>query len=429
MAPPAAALLGRKKLSFSVQGVCMSPLIRNNIDPSNPLYYAPPRLRQPGLEPPPERPDDESHGALVPSSAGSTPVRLEPESLPRRQSRVFEEAVSRAIQEQLESDLMHVPSALNRRDGRLWGVVARFALAAAAAAVIALILVTVVPIARSPAKPGDDGPSLAARWQSFKASLFPAPQRKPVSTLVVNDSSGGVNETLQLGISVSAPSAGASVTLRGLPPGARLTAGKRIGVGEWRVPAQEISAVAVIPPDDYTGQVTVAAELRGDDGEALVGSSVHLAWASASLTTAGTTAMPQQVLALAPSSTVVAPTVVAPSVAAPTVMAPTGATPPLPVVRNLDPREISSFLNRAQDLIAAGDLQSARLLLRRAAEAQNARAAFALAQTYDPAVLKQYGASAPPAEVATARNWYERARDWGSPDAQRQLDALEALAR
>jgi hypothetical protein len=141
------------------------------------------------------------------------------------------------------------------------------------------------------------------------------------------------------------------------------------------------------------------------------------------------TAMPQQVLALAPSSTAVAPTVVTPSVATPTVSAPAGAAPPLPVVRNLDPREIASFLTRAQDLIAAGDLQSARLLLRRAAEAQNARAAFALAQTYDPAVLKQYGASAPPAEVATARNWYERARDWGSPDAQRQLDALEALAR
>jgi hypothetical protein len=413
----------------------MSPLIRNNIDPSNPLYYAPPRLRQPGLEPPSERPDDESQGALVPSSAGSTPARLDPD-LPRRQSRAFEEAVSRAIQEQLEPDLMHAPSARNRRDGRLWGVVARFALAAAAAAVIALILVTVVPIARSPAKPGDDASSLAGRWQSFKASLFSAPLRKQASTLVVNDSSGGVNETLQLGISVSAPSAGASVTLRGLPPGARLTAGKRIGVGEWRVPAQEISAVAVIPPDDYTGQVTVAAELRGDDGEALVGSSVHLAWASASLTAASTStpqqtspaaAMPQQVLALAPSSTVVAPTVAAPSTAAPT--APAAAAPALPVVRNLDPREIASFLNRAQDLIAAGDLQSARLLLRRAAEAQNARAAFALAQTYDPAVLKQYGASAPPAEVATARNWYERAREWGSPDAQRQLDALEALAR
>jgi hypothetical protein len=337
---------------------------------------------------------------------------------------MFEEAVSRAMQEQLEPEQVHSPSFLNRQASRyaLWGVVAKFALASAAAAVIALVVVTVVPIARSPAKPGDDGPSLAARWQSLRASLFPAPLRKQVSTLVVNDSNGAVNESLQLGISVSAPSPGASVTLRGLPPGARLTAGKRIGAGEWRIPAQEISTAVVIPPDDFIGQITVAAELRGDDGEALVGSSVHLAWTPASATTASTTAMPKQALSLAPSSTAVAPAVAAPT-------APTGGAPSLPVVRSLDPREITSFLNRAQDLIAAGDLQSARLLLRRAAEAQNARAAFALAQTYDPSVLKQYGASAPPAEVATARNWYERAREWGAPDAQRQLDALEALAR
>jgi TPR repeat protein len=100
-----------------------------------------------------------------------------------------------------------------------------------------------------------------------------------------------------------------------------------------------------------------------------------------------------------------------------------------PVVRTLEPREVASFLSRAQDLISSGDLQSARLLLRRAAEAQNARAAFALAQTYDPIVLKRFGASAPTADVAAARSWYEKAREWGAPDAQRQLDALDTFAR
>ena len=69
----------------------MSPLIRNNIDPSNPLYYAPPRMRQPIVEPRPERSEDE--GALVPSGGGPTPVRLgaPPEDQPRRQSRIFED--------------------------------------------------------------------------------------------------------------------------------------------------------------------------------------------------------------------------------------------------------------------------------------------------------------------------------------------------
>jgi hypothetical protein len=411
----------------------MSPLIRNNLDPSNPLYYAPPRLRQNSLETPIERPTDESQGSLVPSGTGQTPARLQEgqDEQPRRQSRIFEEAVSRALQESLEPEAVHSPSVLNHRAGRyaLWGLIVRFALAAVAAAVIALFFVTVVPFSRSPVKPGEDGTSMASIWQSLKTSLFPAPQRKQASTLVVNDSSGTVNEPLQLGISVTAPSPGASVTLKGLPSGARLTAGKRIGANDWRVPAQEISAAAVIPPDDFTGQITVTAELRGDDGDALVGGSVHLAWAPAS---PGTPAMLQQPQALpTPPPPAVRPQQ-ALSPAAPSSTAPsssTAAAPPMPIVRTLDPREIASFLNRAQDLIAAGDLPSARLLLRRAAEAQNARAALALAQTYDPLVLKQYGSSAPAADVATARNWYERAREWGAPDVQRQLDALEAFAR
>ena len=99
----------------------------------------------------------------------------------------------------------------------------------------------------------------------------------------------------------------------------------------------------------------------------------------------------------------------------------------MPIVR-ISIRGDRLVLCRAQDR-PAGDLPSARLLLRRAAEAQNARAALALAQTYDPLVLKQYGSSAPAADVATARSWYERAREWGAPDVQRQLDALEAFAR
>jgi hypothetical protein len=411
----------------------MSPLIRNNLDPSNPLYYAPPRLRQNSLETPIERPADESQGSLVPSGTGQTPARLQEgqDEQPRRQSRIFEEAVSRALQESLEPEAVHSPSVLNRRAGRyaLWGLIVRFALAAVAAAVIALFFVTVVPFSRSPVKPGEDGTSMASIWQSLKTSLFPAPQRKQASTLVVNDSSGTVNEPLQLGISVTAPSPGASVTLKGLPSGARLTAGKRIGANDWRVPAQEISAAAVIPPDDFTGQITVTAELRGDDGDALVGGSVHLAWAPASQATPATLQQPQA-LPTPPPPAVRPQQALSP--AAPSSTAPsssTAAAPPMPIVRNLDPREIASFLNRAQDLIAAGDLPSARLLLRRAAEAQNARAALALAQTYDPLVLKQYGSSAPAADVATARNWYERAREWGAPDVQRQLDALEAFAR
>jgi TPR repeat protein len=104
------------------------------------------------------------------------------------------------------------------------------------------------------------------------------------------------------------------------------------------------------------------------------------------------------------------------------------AAPRAEVVRSLDPKEIAALLKRGQDLLSAGDVQSARLLLMRGAEAQNARAALLVGTTYDPARLKQIGADGPLADIAQARMWYQRAKEWGEPDAQRQLDAL-ALSR
>ena len=69
------------------------------------------------------------------------------------------------------------------------------------------------------------------------------------------------------------------------------------------------------------------------------------------------------------------------------------------------------------------------LLLQRAAEAHNARAAFELAATYDPIVIKQLGNNTARPDLALARAWYQRARDWGSPDAAKQLEALASAER
>ena len=58
------------------------------------------------------------------------------------------------------------------------------------------------------------------------------------------------------------------------------------------------------------------------------------------------------------------------------------------VTRQLDRDELASMLQRADDFIKSGDLSSARLLLRRGAEAGDARATLTLAGTFDPNVLK-----------------------------------------
>ena len=104
------------------------------------------------------------------------------------------------------------------------------------------------------------------------------------------------------------------------------------------------------------------------------------------------------------------------------------AAPQAEVVRSLDPREVAVLIKRGQDLLASGDVQSARLLLMRGAEARDARAALLVGTTYDPALLRQIGADGPWRTPRRPALWYQRAKEWGEPDAQRRLDAL-ALSR
>ena len=102
---------------------------------------------------------------------------------------------------------------------------------------------------------------------------------------------------------------------------------------------------------------------------------------------------------------------------------------PPPAQRKLDQEEIAILLKRGKDLIANGDLAAARLVLQRAANANDAEAALALGATYDPYVLralKVYGFKADP---DMARVWYEKASELGSAAAPRRLEMLTSGMR
>ena len=137
------------------------------------------------------------------------------------------------------------------------------------------------------------------------------------------------------------------------------------------------------------------------------------------------------------------------------------STPPL------DQDQIAGLLKRGGELIAAGDISLARLVLKQAAEAGNASAAFELGVTYDPFVVKELTDPAPlerdakliggaprsdeavasrwwespgwlafsgvdvsvsdlstTPDIGTAESWYQRAKDLGSSEAQGRLDGL-----
>jgi len=95
-----------------------------------------------------------------------------------------------------------------------------------------------------------------------------------------------------------------------------------------------------------------------------------------------------------------------------------------PPARRIDPDELATLLKRAKNLLAIGDITSARLLLERAADAQ-AEAALILAGTYDPQVLGAQDTRSITPDPATARLWYQKAAQLGSSDAKRRLSQLQ----
>jgi hypothetical protein len=108
---------------------------------------------------------------------------------------------------------------------------------------------------------------------------------------------------------------------------------------------------------------------------------------------------------------------------APVAVVPPAAAPSQPA-RPVDPEEVANLMQRSKTFLASGDLMSARLLLERAAELQDADAALLLAQTYDPDVLGTSDVRNTIPEPAKARAWYQKAAQLGSADAQRRLAQL-----
>ena len=88
--------------------------------------------------------------------------------------------------------------------------------------------------------------------------------------------------------------------------------------------------------------------------------------------------------------------------------------------------EIAALMARGDWLFATGDVDSARLLYERAAEAGEARAAVRLGETFDPIFLDQAHLRQGRAELGVAVFWYRRARDLGANGVASLLKSLEA---
>jgi hypothetical protein len=89
---------------------------------------------------------------------------------------------------------------------------------------------------------------------------------------------------------------------------------------------------------------------------------------------------------------------------------------------------VAAAVNRGDAMLASKDISAARGFYEYAAKAGNARAATALAETYDPAFLNRLGVIGPKPNPALAADWYRRAAALGDRKAEARLLTLATEA-
>src|SRR5262245_19562636 len=244
-----------------------------------------------------------------------------------------------------------------------------------------------------------------------------APHTSPrisVPSVVVAEPASQVRLSIQVDAVDSLPTQ-TYVLIRGLPPGVSLVGGHAIGGGSWAVPLYALRALPLNTPLGSSGRSELLVSLVTVEG-------VHLAQAST-------------VLAIGPTAMLSLPTDKGVSAEKPPAPGAQNVIPPQPepgLSSPSQPLETSAqeralaerLVAQAERYVTLGDIVSARLRFRRAADWGSAPAALRLAATYDPAELLRLQLQGVTPDRAEARKWYERARDLGAPEAQERLSKL-----
>jgi hypothetical protein len=321
------------------------------------------------------------------------------------------------------------------------------------------------------------------------ASLSPSPVPKALATrdepsitrLVVQTARGPAGEPVPLGLTLRGPADGAVVHIKGLMPGMELSAGNAVGSDAWQISATDLGDAWIAPPEGFVGSADLVAELRLSDDKIVDRQGIKIEWGPpmspepaprqfereeivAGPTIARGPTQPQSDqeeagprISAEPTGPPISPEpaprqfereeiVAGPTIAReptqpqsdqeaePTLrqydreeLAPPISTVPVP--GRLDREEIAVLLKRGKELIATGDLAAARLVLKRAADANDVEATLALAATYDPYVLQELKVYSFAADTGMARAWYEKAKQLGSAVALRRLEMLASGAR
>jgi hypothetical protein len=190
--------------------------------------------------------------------------------------------------------------------------------------------------------------------------------------------------------------------VRGLPPEAELSAGRRSGSGTWFVKDAELSdltlSIGQAASGDYPLEVYVL-----DQGSAPQSRRSLVLRVEATALTFGPDMSWATALLDVP-------------------FRPRAAEEPV------TPAESAVLLERARRLLDEGDIAAARLLLLHLAERGQGDAAYELARTFDQDTLSALGARGMDADPARAHRWYEQASQNGNAQAAERLKILASLS-
>ena len=196
---------------------------------------------------------------------------------------------------------------------------------------------------------------------------------------------------------------------RGLPPEITLSAGFRLR-DAWAVSLDDVPDLVMNSPAGYQGSYMLTVTLhkgKNTRSETRV-IAVHL-----------TPVVAQDSAARTPS--LVQPTTAAASKAKPDSVAGSIASK----VERLGAGEETTLLQNAAEMLKSGDIEAARLVYTELATHGSGKAAFLLAQTYDPQVLEEHFVVGMEPDSERAREWYSRAAELGESDAKERLRTLQ----
>ena len=251
-----------------------------------------------------------------------------------------------------------------------------------------------------------------APTETPRQAALPQPQPEPPGQkLAARDANGAADGPIKLDIRVADASDKEEtlISLKGLPPEARLSTGIDVGGGQWLLPPARLKDLTVTLPKGTTGEFGLEVQLLKDDAYTSLSDPVSFDLRVNPKRQGGAVALP--------NSTAAAP-------------AGTEQASRLAVLPDETPQIETDFLTQmlirdGNRLMRDGDIASARRLYEQAAANGNAEAALAMGRSYDPSYFEKLPVKTGKPDPATAFEWYKKALEGGLVTARVKIDALK----